>query len=492
MPNTPQPTEPTQEIGFALSVRGFLIQADGLPTVKINDLVATDKGARGWINGLLDDRVQILMLDESVVEPRTMFKKTGVGLNISLGPSLLGRVISPIGTPLDGKSLIKATPEDRVTTIELEQVARGIDQREEILEQFDCGISLVDTLIPLGKGQRELVIGDARAGKTRFLVDLVTNQKGKGLIVIYALIGKPISAVRNLINILGTSAAMEHTIVVAASSNDPPPLVFLAPHTAITIAEYFQAQGRDVLVILDDMGNHAKVHREISLLSNKFPGRESYPGDIFYQHAHLMERAGKFKKTSGGGSITLLPVIEIILNDFTTYIPNSLMSMTDGHLLFKSDLASVGQFPAIDLSLSVSRVGRQTQNRIQNGVAYKLRQILSQAQQYETLSQFSAELPQETQIILRQKELIEELIKQDPQTDIPKEVQTVLLALVFTNWLKFKDISFVKANRNNLLKALTTDRSLKDLVSSALQMKTDDELIAKLETMTTLIQKYCV
>ena len=168
------------------------------------------------------------------------------------------------------------------------------------------------------------------------------------------------------------------------------------------------------------------------------------------------------------------------------------MSMTDGHLLFKSDLASVGQFPAIDLSLSVSRVGRQTQNRIQNGVAYKLRQILSQAQQYETLSQFSAELPQETQIILRQKELIEELIKQDPQTDIPKEVQTVLLALVFTNWLKFKDISFVKANRNNLLKALTTDRSLKDLVSSALQMKTDDELIAKLETMTTLIQKYCV
>lgn len=495
MANLTEPPQPTtREVGFSLAVRSFLIQADGLPTVRVNDLVETDSGARGWVNALLTDRVQILMLDDVVIEPRTMFKKSGHTLTVTPGKFLIGRAISPIGTPIDGQGPLtkkSAALQLQEYPLELDRVAPGIGSRQFIDEQFDTGITLIDTLIPLGKGQRELIIGDARSGKTRFLVDLVHNLHQSGAVVIYTLIGKPTAAVRNLLDILTNTKAFAHTIVIAASSNDAAPLIFLAPHTALTIAEYFQKQGQDVLVILDDLGNHAKVHREISLLSNKFPGREAYPGDIFYQHAHLMERAGKFTPDLGGGSITLLPVIEINLNDFTTYIPNNLMSMTDGHLLFKSDLAATGQFPAIDLSLSVSRVGRQTQNRLQNAISYKLKQVLSSAAEYETLSRFAAELPQETQVILRQKEIIYELIRQAPLTNIPKAFQTILMALVFTNFLKFKDIPFIRRNYPLILAAFDKEKDLNAVVKGVFKFKSETELISKLESLGPRLQQVC-
>lgn len=478
------------EVGFALSVRDFLVNADGLPSVRIDDLVESLSGERGWVNGLYEDKVQILMLDEAVISPREMFKKSGKRLTITPSEFLLGRAINPIGTPIDGHGPV--VHNQTTAQVELEQPALGIGARQFIEEQFYTGITLIDTLIPLGKGQRELIIGDARAGKTRFLIDVVNNQKGKGVVVVYCLIGKPTTAVRNLLDILKVNNCLPYTVVVAATSTDLPPLVFLAPKTALTVAEYFQKQGQDVLVILDDMGNHAKVHREISLLSNQYPGRESYPGDIFYQHAHLLERAGKFNKEAGGGSITLLPIIEINLNDFTTFIPNNLMSMTDGHLLFKSDLLNTGQHPAVDLGLSVSRVGRQTQQRLQNGLSTNLKTVLTEAVQYETLSRFSGELPQQTQIILRQKELVEELIKHHPMTNLSLNLQTTLLSLVFTNFLKFKEASFVVKNKNKLIQALITDPELKSVVEGVFeQFQTNEELVTKLEALSPKIQSYC-
>lgn len=472
----------TQEVGFVKNIRNFLVHLDGMPTVKTNEIVENEAGVRGWISGLLPDRVEMLLLDEGIVQPGQLFKRSDKRLEVTIGQFLLGRTINPLGTPIDGKGPLGNTTTDQ--NLPLNNEAPGINFREIITEQFDTGISHVDTLVPLGKGQRELLVGDARSGKTDFIVDIIVNQGQTGVICIYAAIGKPIAEVGGFIDILNTNKALDHTIIVATSSTDLAPLIFLTPQTAFTIAEYFQKQGKDVLVILDDLGNHAKIYREISLLSSRPPGRESYPGDIFYQHAHLLERAGNFNKEAGGGSITALPTIEVTLSDFATFIPTNLMSMTDGHLLFKSSLYNQGQRPAIDTSLSVSRVGQQTQNRVQNLLSTRIKQVIAQATQLETLSRFSFELPFETQLILNQRSTIEELLKQPPLTYIGKEEQVVLLALPFTSFLKDKDKEFVRANLQVLLDTLSNDPELAKITESVFNFKDDKELIAALEKVS--------
>ncbi|MDO8638956.1 MAG: F0F1 ATP synthase subunit alpha, partial [Candidatus Daviesbacteria bacterium] len=299
-------------------MKNFLIYLDGLPTIKLNELVENEAGVRGWVSALLPETTEVLLIDDGQVEPGNVFKRIGKQLNVpTTGNFLLGRAINPLGTPVDGKASL---PQSKTKQAELDCPALGIDAREFIRNQFNTGITLIDSLIPLGKGQRELIMGDARSGKTEFLLNIITNQSKTGVICVYASIGKPISQVKSVIDTLKKNKALDFTCIIATSSADPAPLIFLTPQTAFSVAEYFQKQGKDVLLILDDIGNHAKIHREISLLSNRPPGRESYPGDIFYQHAHLLERAGNFKKEYGGGSITALPVIELNLNDFTTLI----------------------------------------------------------------------------------------------------------------------------------------------------------------------------
>lgn len=428
------------EVGFTKTVKNFLIHLDGLPTARVYDLVQNETGVRGWVRALYEDRVEVLILDEGDVREGQVFRSLGTSLSVSVGDFLLGRAINPLGVPIDGKGIFGQARHD--VTLALDPVPPGIISREFIKEQFDTGVLIVDSLIPIGKGQRELVLGDARSGKTGFLIDVIVNQKHTNTICIYAAIGKPISEVRSLIDVLKANKALSHTIIVASNSSDSPPLIFLTPQTAFTLAEYFQKQGKDVLIILDDMGTHAKIYREIALLSNRTPGRESYPGDIFYQQAHLLERAGRFVKGLGGGSITALPVMEINLNDFTTFIPTNLMAMTDGHLLFHSSLFARGQRPAIDLALSVSRVGQQTQNSLQNALSTKVKQILVQASQLETVSRFSFELPAQTQLTLRQKALIDKIIRQQPLTNIPKEYQIILMALPFTRFIQDSHLDF--------------------------------------------------
>src|SRR3989344_4100954 len=477
------------EIGYVNSIREFLATLDGFPTIRINDMVQSDSGMRGWISTIGRDYAEVLMLDEGQITPRQLFKRVHSRLSVASGDFLLGRAINPLGVPIDGKGLL--TRNKVAEVLELEQIAPGIESREYIAEQFLTSLTLVDSLIPIGRGQRELVMGDAHSGKTQFLIDTIVNQKGTGIICIYASIGKPAVSVRSLIDILRANKALDYTVVIATSSSEPAPLIFLTPKTAVTVAEYFQKKGKHVLLILDDLGIHAKIHREISLLSNKPPGRESYPGDMFYQHSHLLERAGNFTPDAGGGSITALPVIELNMADFTTLIPTNLMSMTDGHILFKSALRSQGQSPAIDISLSVSRVGRQTQDKVSNLLSTRVRQVLSQAADLETVSRFSSELPPQTQLILRQKDLIMEILKQDPLIKMPKEIQVILLSLPFTTFFEDKNRLFVEKYKRIIADAFQTNAQLLTITKSLAKLINDEELIKLLEGAGPVLYKLC-
>ncbi|HCE31455.1 hypothetical protein A2778_01150 [Candidatus Daviesbacteria bacterium RIFCSPHIGHO2_01_FULL_40_24] len=479
----------TQEVGYVVSSRNFLVHLNGFPTIRVNDMLESDTGLRGWVNSIYPDKIEVLMLDEGQVAPKQQFKKLDSRLSVTAGDFLLGRAINPLGVPIDSKGLLAKTKDNPV--LDLETDALGIESRRFITNQLLTGITFIDTLIPLGLGQRELVLGDAHSGKTGFLIDVIINQKNTGVICILALVGKPAVAVRNLIDILRANKALDYTVLVATSSSEPAPLIFLTPKTAMTIAEYFRKKGKDVLLILDDMGSHAKIYREISLLGNKSPGRESYPGDIFYQHAHLLERAGNFLPAAGGGSITALPVVELNLNDFTTLIPTNLMSMTDGHLLFKSSMHAQGQTPAIDISLSVSRVGRQTQDRVSNLLSTRVRQVLSQAADLETISRFSSELPPQTQLILRQKDLIMEILKQDPLIKMPKEIQVILLSLPFTTFFEDKNRLFVEKYKRIIADAFQTNAQLLTITKSLAKLINDEELIKLLEGAGPVLSKLC-
>lgn len=472
------------EIGYVKRVRNFLAYIDGLPGVKVSDLVQGEAGAFGYVSALHDNEVEVLLL-EGEATPGMSFRPAGRELSLPVGDFLLGRTINPLGHFLDGGAPL---PKNAIA-VPLESPAPGIADREFITRQFTTGVTLVDTVLPIGCGQRELIIGDARSGKTGFVIDVIINQKNKNTICVYGTLGKPTTEIRNLISILEKNGAMAYTVVIASFSADAAPLIFLTPQAAIAVAQFFQKQGKDVLLVLDDLGSHAKIYREISLLSERPPGREAYPGDIFYQHAHLLERAGSFNKNVGGGSITALPLIELDLNDFTNFIPTNLMSMTDGHLLFRSAIYSQGIRPAADLFLSVSRVGQQTQNRLQNELAFKIKQLLSQAETLTTLASFSVELPLPTQIILRQKDMLTELMKQEALTEVPLVSQVIILSLPFTKWGQEKDGPFFRAAKNLLIKSLDENPALRELTKTIFDFKSLDDVIKKLDELSGELTK---
>lgn len=478
-----------QEVGYVLSSRNYLVYLDGMPSIHINDLVVSDNGLRGVVNTLYETKIEVLMLDEGSVYPGQMFKKKGENLGLQVGDFLLGRMVNPLGVALDGKGIFEKDSNSKL--VELDQSALGIESREFITTQFITGITLIDHLIPLGYGQRELVIGDQHSGIQDFLIDVIVNQNSSQTICIYAAIGKPATSIKNLFLSLEVNKALSHSVVIATSSTEPTPLIFITPLAALTVAQYFQQRNKNVVLILDDMGVHAKSYREISLLAGKAPGRESYPGDIFYQHARLLERAGRYNKAAGGGSITALPVIELNLIDFTGFTPTNLMAITDGHLLFKSNLYSKNQRPAIDIPLSVSRVGRQTQKLVNSLLSRRVRQTLAQADNLETISRFSGELPAATQLILRQKSLIEEVIRQEDLTFIPLEIQTILLGLIYTTWLadersslSGKNEIFLHKVKGALIEGFSKDPQLLKVTRTVLSLKNDDDLIKMLEEVS--------
>lgn len=477
-----------EEVGFVESIRGPVAYLDGLPGAGVGELVISPSGVKGFVGSLLRDKVEVFLLTDKPILPGEMFSRTGGFLDLPVGDFLLGRAVNPLGEPVDGLGDLDGS-KGKLEKMLLDQPAIGIAGRKFITEQFDVGITTIDTLFPLGRGQRELVIGEQRSGKTQFLLDIVSNLKGLGVICVYALIGKPVVETRNIWLQMSENELMKYSVLVISTATDPSPLTFLTAQSAMTIAQHFQRLGRDVLVILDDMGVQARNYREMALVSQKPPGRESYPGDIFYQQARLLERAGCFNPTAGGGSITALPVIELMLAEFAAFIPTNLMGMTDGHFMFKSALSQQGKRPAIDLFLSVTRVGGQTQQRVQNLLATKVKEILGRGSQLELVSRFGSELPMETKAILLQKQQIEELLNQEPFTLVPKQIQTIILALPFTSLFRGKDVIFVRNVKEKLIAAFVDDPDLRKFAREIFTKKDLAELFAAVETIKPQLEK---
>lgn len=481
-----------EEIGYVSSVNNYIIWLNGLPNVKINEIVVNKEGARGLVTSIEEELVEVLMLDDTKIKPQDEFRRTQKQLTLPVGSNLLGRAINPLGVAIDGKGAIGKTGNE----IEVEQPTTTISSRDAITDQFETGITLADMLVPIAYGQRELIIGDNHSGKTGFLLDTVINQKEINqkelkVICIYGLIGKPINHIKSILEVLKVSKALQYTVIVATSSSEKSSLIYLNPAVATAIAEYFQKRNYDVLLILDDLGIHAKFYREISLLSGKAPGRDSYPGDVFYQHAKLLERAGKFNSRFGGGSITALPVIETNLDDFSSYITTNLMGMTDGHLLFSAARYHKGARPSIDVSLSVSRVGRQTQSLAQKSLADNIKALMFEASKLESYSRLGSEVSERTQFILKQGQQIAAILKQGQLSKVPIIVQMMLLGLVFTPLFGNNTVAFVETNKLKIIQYLLNLPALKTYVLEVSKMKNDREFIQSLNLFIPGVEKTC-
>ncbi|MFH0830753.1 MAG: F0F1 ATP synthase subunit alpha, partial [Parcubacteria group bacterium] len=349
-------------------------------------------------------------------------KSTGRILDVPIGPGLLGRVVTPLGEPLDGLGPIKATKR-----LPVEHIAPGVIERESVSTPVQTGIKAIDALIPIGRGQRELLIGDRQTGKTSLAIDTIINQRGKNLTCVYVAIGQKEAKVARLVETLRKHRALDHTIVVNAPASGSTALAYLAPYAGTAMAEGFMYEGKDALVIYDDLSKHAQAYRQISLLLRRPPGREAYPGDVFYLHSRLLERAAKRNQTAGGGSITALPIIETQAGDLTAYVPTNVISITDGQIFLESDLFNAGIRPALNIGLSVSRVGSKAQTKIIKAISGKLRLDLAQYRELAAFAQFGAELDAETQQRLARGQRLTEVLKQ-PQEQ-PQAVWQIAVSL---------------------------------------------------------------
>ncbi len=472
-----------KEFGFVLSAQDYLLFLTGLPTIKINDIILTQKGSRALVTGLENEKVEALMLDSERPKPGDMFAKSTAGLYIPNITHLLGRAISPLGAPLDDKGSLPPGG----SLLDIDKTASGIDTREIIAKQFITGITLIDTLLPIGRGQRELLFGESRSGKSSFILDTIINQKGQKTICIYTAIGRSDVDVQRFIKSINENGAFDYTVLIAATSSEAAPLIYIAPAVGFAIAENFRDKGLDVLLILDDLGNHAKYLREIGLLSGRIPGRESYPPDIFYEHSHLVERAGNFNENLGKGSITLLPVVETDIEKFTNLIPTNVMSMTDGHLLFSSSLRAHGSYPAIDPDRSVTRVGRQTQPFLHKIVADRVRSLLANFHELERYSRFGSELTPQSQLTIKRGNIVVELLRQEPLEKIDSQVQILLLGLLFSSFFDNWEIEPVRINRRKIIDILGTDNEFKRTIADMRRMNFD-ALVGRLKENHKIIE----
>jgi len=378
----------TQEIGLVRELLYPIVLVEGLPGVSISELVYFDNDTTGFVTSLSDKYVEILLFDTKSVAVGSKVVRSGDSLSIPVGEVFLGKTIDSLGRPLSSKALILDSAEKRLVDVP----PAGISSRVKITQPFETGVTSVDLMIPLGKGQRELIIGDRKIGKSAFLLQTMLKQAKAGTIVIYASIGKTRVSVKQLEEFVTTFGISDKVIIIASSASDSLGSLYLTPYSAMTMAEYFRDKGQDTLVILDDLSSHAKYYREVSLIAKKFPGREAYPGDIFYSHARLLERAGLFKIGSGSTAITCLPVAETVESDISGYIQTNLMSITDGHIFFDSDLFKQGRKPAINHFLSVTRVGRQTQSKLRWGVNRELFSFFTLLNKTQNFVHFGAEL----------------------------------------------------------------------------------------------------
>jgi len=412
-----------EERGEITYVSASVLEARGIHNSFVGEVISLKRGSKAYIFGFREDSVQLILLKaNSKIKVGDTIYRSGQSLSIPVGRSLIGRIIDPIGNPSDGKGPILTT-EYRL----VEKIAPSVMQRKPVDRPLQTGIKVIDSMIPIGKGQRELIVGDRQTGKTAILIDTILNQRGSDVICIYVAIAQRASTVSSIINSLTSRNAMDHVIFVVSLAEDPPSLRYLAPFSGAAIAEYFASQGKDVLIVYDDLSKHADSYREISLLLQRPPAREAYPSDIFYLHARLLERAGHFSDEIGGGSITALPVVETYGGDISQYIPTNLISITDGQIYLEKELFNAGIRPAVNVGLSVSRVGSAAQTIEMKEVSKGLRLDLSQYYDLKTFTEFGTELDKDTSSRLKRGEILVELMKQKNNNPLALELEVILL-----------------------------------------------------------------
>jgi len=412
-----------KEIGAVTSVGDGIARVHGLDRVMYNELLEFPHGVRGIALNLEEESIGAVLLSEShLIKEGDMVKRTHRIMDVPAGPAMIGRVVNPLGQPLDGKGPIKTD-----VFLPIERLAPGVVDRLPVREPLQTGIKAIDAMIPIGRGQRELIVGDRQTGKSIIVIDTIINQKNKDVICIYVAIGQKNSTVAHVIKTLEDYRAMDYSIVVAASASDPSPLQYLAPYSGCAIGEYFRDNGQHALVIYDDLSKHAAAYREISLLLRRPPGREAYPGDIFYLHSRLLERAAKLNEEHGGGSLTALPIIETQAGDISGYIPTNVISITDGQIYLEPELFNAGVRPAINVGISVSRVGGNAQIKAMKQVAGKLRLDLAQYRNLVTFAQFGTELDRISQAQLDRGERLTEILKQNQYSPLPVEKQILII-----------------------------------------------------------------
>ncbi|MEX0672879.1 MAG: hypothetical protein WD175_02350 [Candidatus Paceibacterota bacterium] len=457
-----------KEVGFVEEVKHYLVYIRGLPTVRVNDLLVDESGRRAIVGSILENRVEALMLDKvpfSVGDRLWVAKEKA---QVRIGSHLFGSVCDGLGNLVshqqtDASQAPSVTDEESVVSFTHDVRARDIDERDFIKEQLHTGFSAIDLLVPIGKGQRELIFGPIDSGKDEFLREVVSSQKGKDIVCIYAVVGKPAGFTEQLVREFTASGALAHTIIISAPSTDAAPSITVAPSTAFLFAEHFVAQGKDVLLILNDLGIHAQYLREVALLSGRVPGRESYPGDMFYQHAHLMERAGRFNKAAGGGSITLFPVMELNRESAQNLIPTNLMASTDGHLMFSADVQAEGALPAVAVIESITRIGHHTQSSLTRELSTRLMGIVSEYPRQQEYSRFGTTLSERTKRVLTQGSLIQILLNQKWVGPLDETMQIMLCTLPLTSMSDDqKSPQNVRVYREDIMEILREDDVFKE------------------------------
>ena len=420
------------EIGYVISVGDGISKVHGLDKCKANELLEFSNGSYGMALNLEETFVSCVLLGNDVgITEGSIVKRTGRVVSVPVGEELVGRVVNALGQSIDGKGPINCAQFSPI-----ERRAYGIIERKSVSVPLQTGIKAIDSMIPIGRGQRELIIGDRQTGKTVIATDTIINQKGKNVICIYVAIGQKQSTVTTVVDTLYRAGAMDYTIVVSANASDPAPLQYIAPYAGCTMGEYFMDKGRDVLIIYDDLSKHAVAYRALSLLIRRPPGREAYPGDVFYLHSRLLERAARLAPEYGGGSLTALPIIETQAGDVSSYIPTNVISITDGQIFLESELFHSGVRPAVNPGISVSRVGGNAQIKAMKKVSGTLKLLYSQYRELQGFAQFGSDLDADTKARLEQGARIVEVLKQNRNSPIAVELQVAIIYAVVNNMLR--------------------------------------------------------
>ena len=441
------------ETGTILMVGDGIARASGLVNCMAGELLEFEDGSFGMAQNLEENSVSIVLFgsDENIGEGQTV-KRTGKVVSVPVGDAMIGRVVNALGQPIDGAGPI-LTEEYRP----IESPAPGICERQSVSEPLQTGIKAIDSMVPIGRGQRELIIGDRQTGKTTLATDTIINQKGKDVICIYVAIGQKRSTVATLVETLTKNGAMDYTMVVAATASEASPLQYIAPYSGCAMGEYFMNKGKHVLIIYDDLSKHAVAYRALSLLIRRPPGREAYPGDVFYLHSRLLERAAKLDEEHGGGSLTALPIIETQAGDVSAYIPTNVISITDGQIFLETELFHSGVMPAVNPGISVSRVGGNAQIKAMKKVAGTLKLIYSQYRELQSFAQFGSDLDADTKARLEQGARIVEVLKQNQNAPVAVEKQVAILYAVTKGILSRVEIEDVKSYESGLYTFLDTD-----------------------------------